>query len=260
MVKTCIFTIIKNEHLYLEEWIKYHLDIGVLQIFILEDFGSLSHETITSKFKDKVTLLSMDKLLKNKSPLRKQSVYIENALDYIKSLKIYNWCFVMDSDEFITFKSGLDDIAMYNMYDALILSWQNYNANGLIEQPDYSKTTVQETFTKPCDYFKKDTSLNNVKTAYNMFLYNKGYSLSQHLPSRKITWCNTNQIKEIPNKLFDNVYIRHYITKSWQEWSNKLLVRGMFYKSHRKLEDFFEINPELEPEKEYLLSKIKNNQ
>ena len=36
-MKICIFTIIKNEQEYLEEWIKYHLDLGIDHLFIFED-------------------------------------------------------------------------------------------------------------------------------------------------------------------------------------------------------------------------------
>ena len=35
-MKSCIFTVIKNEHEYLDEWIKYHLDLGIDHIFIFE--------------------------------------------------------------------------------------------------------------------------------------------------------------------------------------------------------------------------------
>jgi hypothetical protein len=46
-MKVCVFTIIKNEQEYLEEWIKYHLDLGVDHLFIFEDDGSESHKDIT---------------------------------------------------------------------------------------------------------------------------------------------------------------------------------------------------------------------
>ena len=55
-MNSCILTIIKDEHLYLDEWIKYHLDIGVFHIFIFEDVGSKSHQAIVEKYSDKVTL------------------------------------------------------------------------------------------------------------------------------------------------------------------------------------------------------------
>ena len=40
--KTAICAILKNEHQYLDEWIRHHLDIGFDEIYLYEDFGSKS--------------------------------------------------------------------------------------------------------------------------------------------------------------------------------------------------------------------------
>lgn len=52
----CIFTVIKNEHEYLDEWIKYHLELGIDHIFIFEDIDSDTHKEITDKYGDRVSL------------------------------------------------------------------------------------------------------------------------------------------------------------------------------------------------------------
>ena len=57
-MKTCIFTVIKNERLYVEEFIKYHLSLGIDHIFICEDIDSESHKDITDKY-PQVTLCSI---------------------------------------------------------------------------------------------------------------------------------------------------------------------------------------------------------
>ena len=51
-MKTCVITIIKDEQLYLDEWIAYHLKLGIDKIFIYEDINSSSHSSITSKYKN----------------------------------------------------------------------------------------------------------------------------------------------------------------------------------------------------------------
>ena len=65
-MKTCIITIIKNEHLYLDEWITYHLNIGISHIFLYEDIDSESHKSITDKYFNEVTLNSVLSLLSEK--------------------------------------------------------------------------------------------------------------------------------------------------------------------------------------------------
>ena len=48
--KTALGAILKNEHQYLDEWIRHHLDIGFDEIYLYEDFGSKSHSIITDKY------------------------------------------------------------------------------------------------------------------------------------------------------------------------------------------------------------------
>ena len=40
--------------MYLDEWIRYHLDLGIDHIFIFEDIDSDSHKDITDKYGDNV--------------------------------------------------------------------------------------------------------------------------------------------------------------------------------------------------------------
>jgi hypothetical protein len=112
-MRTCILTIIKNEHLYLDEWIQYHLNIGVDHLFIFEDIDSNSHKEITNKYGDKVSLSNVSTILselglkraqeykrtKAKNP---QEMYIYKGLYYLQNNFDYDWCFAIDVDEFIT--------------------------------------------------------------------------------------------------------------------------------------------------------------
>ena len=59
-MKTAICVIIKDEQDYLDEWLDYHLNLGIDEIYLYEDYGSLSHSTITEKYSDKVHLNSID--------------------------------------------------------------------------------------------------------------------------------------------------------------------------------------------------------
>ena len=49
MMKVCIFTVIKNERDYLDDFIKYHRELGI-DIFLFEDINSCSHFDIISKY------------------------------------------------------------------------------------------------------------------------------------------------------------------------------------------------------------------
>lgn len=131
---SCIFTVIKDEHLYLDEWIRYHLSLGIDHIFIFEDIGSGSHKDITAKYGDKVSLNSILVILDGYSKSRAlelkatkksnpQYIYIRKGLAYIKGQ--YDWCFVIDNDEYITFEKDSDSLndvlSLYVQYDAFIM-------------------------------------------------------------------------------------------------------------------------------------------
>ena len=90
-MKSCILTVIKNEHQYLDEWIKYHLDLGINHIFIYEDIDSDSHKEICDKYGNMVSLDSVTVLLD------------EDGIKVVKELKKTK----RSNPQFIYIKSGL---------------------------------------------------------------------------------------------------------------------------------------------------------
>lgn len=266
-MKTCIVTIIKNELDYLEEFIKYHIGIGIDQIFIFEDYGSLSHQDITNKYKDNVTVYSIDVVLDDHTRQTTQKyrnlahgVYYNKALWFIKSNYdgAYDWCFATDIDEFITLREIETTpenirtyLSAYRDYDAIWLHWQNYNSNGHIYKPDYSKRGIIDTYTHECGLFSCNDIWTSSKFVYNLRHYQKYFLLNQHRIHHKCKYLDT-----------DTIYLRHYLIKSWEEFIWKMKVRGTFSKHHRPIEDYFKLNPDLELRREELIKimiEILNN-
>ena len=270
-MKTCILAAIKNEHEYLDEWIQYHLNLGIDYIFIFEDIDSDTHKEIADKY-DKVFLRDVtflfnengikkiNKLKTSKTSRNVQHMYYKGGLNYIKKQYDFDWCFVIDADEYITLEKGknLNDVlSLYNNYDAVILQWICYGANGYINKPDYSKGII-ETYTKEITGKLPDLPKSLVKTCYNLNKYKEGNLVSQHLPSPDSNWCKTDFSKNLDTPIYNNIFIRHYVTKSWEEWIWKTKVRGQFWGDTRHLDAFFEINPDMNHLKEDLISSYKN--
>jgi len=272
---SCIFTVIKNEHEYLNEWIKYHLDLGINHIFIFEDIDSDSHKEICKKYNN-VTLRSISLILNdyelnkvkqikstqiknhNENP---QYIYIKKGLTYLKSLNKYDWCFVIDNDEFITLENDNDSlesiISLFNNYDAFILQWKCYGANGLIHKPNYSNKGIIETYTKEiAGHVPTATPQSLTKTCYNLNTYQESYFLYTHQPSKYCNFCRTNFSKDRNTPVYDKIYIRHYITKSWEEYLYKKKSRGYFFGKLRTFEAFFVINPDMNYKKHELMKLI----
>lgn len=261
-MKTCILTIVKNEHLYLDEWIRYHLELGIDHIFIYEDYDSESHKTITDKY-DEVTLSSIlelftpleleivkqIKITKCRNP---QSIYMRKALVKIKRLETYDWCFVIDDDEFITLTNNSlhDTISLYEDYDAFLLEWKLYGADGHVEKPEKG---VVESYIEERDLLPFMIPQFHTKACYNMFKYKNIYYKSIHYPSVKCNWSKTDYTKDLEKPSYDNIYLRHYITKSWEEFKWKTESRGFFIGKSRNTNMFFELNKEMNDLKELLL-------
>ena len=263
---SCIFTVIKNEQEYLDEWIKYHLNLGINHIFIFEDIDSKTHKEIVDKYKDNVTLENIinvfpDHILSKNKNLDFQKLYIINGLTYLQKKYNYDWCFVIDIDEYITLEdcsNNLEDILdLYNEYDAVVLSWKNYGANGLIYKPDYSIKGIVDTFINPAVGEIHNNSVWLTKTCYKFKIFNERFYRTHHQPSENSNWCRTNFSRDRYKKIYDKIYIRHYITKSWEEYVWKLNIRGMFG-TRRSYDNFFEINPDLLDKKEELLKIAEN--
>lgn len=260
-MKTCIITIIKNEHSYLEQWIVYHINLGIDTLFIFEDIGSESHSHITDKY-EQVQLMSVldvyyndkDKqfaIKKHNDKYPLQNVF--QQLAYRKFIKEYDWCFFIDVDEYITCTSQLNDILdLYNEYDAVVMQWQNYNANGHIMKPKEPYSLI-DTYTQKCGNIIEDENRHiTTKLILNCHKY-KLWSFNHHYPSSVSNWCYTNFTQDSSYKSYDNIYVRHYITKSYEEYVHKLNKRGMFFPSHRNIEDFFIYNPDMLNMKDILL-------
>ena len=232
-MRSCILTIIKNEHKYLEEWIRYHCELGFDTLFIIEDKDSESHKSITDKFPNII--------LRQKSEFRQEkqaAVFNEAYHNVIKSE--YDWCMILDTDEFVTINNNynLNNILENHKNDPHIwLKWHNYGANGIINKSVYTKP-IWETYTKRCGNMNIDEAFYKTgKMLYNCKLYDDQIWIHRKMDAKEQ----------------DDIYIRHYITKSWSEWKWKIKERGMHNPKHRKLEDFFVYNPDMLNMKDILL-------
>ena len=267
---SCILTLIKNEHEYLDEWIRYHINLGIDHIFIFEDYDSDSHEEICNKYPI-VTLnnigdfIDIEKVNKVRNHIffRRQSEYLKKAISYINENYDYDWCFSIDCDEYITIEEKYNNInevlEEYGEYDAICLNWKCYGANGLINKPDYSQKGLIETYTKPCELQHIDKIFwhQSVKTVYNMKDFKLGNFCSECIPNLKINWCKTNYTQNKKSLIYDKIFLRHYITKAWEEYVWKLKSRGMFTgNTHRKYDSFFEMNPDMKSMKKELMKLI----
>ena len=251
MIKA-IFTNIKNEHRYLEEWLEYHIRLGINKFILYEDEGSISHADIIEKYNKVTNIDFYDYILKNDSEEFKDFTCFKHVWDNYNDI---DWLIKLDPDEYIVLPDNatIDDL-LYNVdeqYDQITLFWKLYNANGFINEPYHGKYSLMDTYIDNIEpenlatYFSNNVSVNNYEIGKSFIRYKKlmdeGFEVCPGFPH----W-----ILPITESTLDgnsiNVYINHYITKSFEEFYDRLKNKGEYNKDfYRRLGDFFVLNPDM---------------
>lgn len=242
-----ICAILKDEHQYLKEWIEHHLSLGVDCIYLYEDINSKSHSDIVNKYENVYLSLIKD--------------FVDLPIGGEKQLGVYNqfiikyrcyidYAFFIDIDEFVIFENGYTIESLIKICDEkgpVLLPWKHYGANGFIDNP---KTNLMSTYVK-------ESHIEFPKTINECKLLSKTFTALTIGRLRHIHYC-TNSKPIVPydsENIYQICWINHYITKSWEEWCNRLFVRGQNNTLIRKIDDFFIYNPDMLPLKDELYNK-----
>lgn len=247
-----ILTVVKDEQEYLNDFLKYHREMG-LHIFVFEDLFSCSHKDICSKY-DNVFLHSVKELYTDdeqeqliedrKNKVSHQVNYINRGLKLIHSLNKYDWCFIIDADEYITSSKDFPSILNnYTDYDAILLYWMNYGCSGHLYKPIYDRP-IYDIYTERCCYeLYLDMKYYAItKLCANMRKYRPEMKYGVH--NAMINWVKPDFTYKRTEIVYEPLYLRHYITKSFEEYCYKIYVRGMMHEKHRTLRSFFEMQPQ----------------
>ena len=250
-MKTAICVIIKDEHDYLKEWIDHHLNLGIDEIYLYEDYNSKSHSAITEPYGDKVHLQSIDTIFKeneknfSQKDIKSGSFFQHKLFQWfpIEFKNVFDWVLFIDIDEFLILKEPLQSfLEEYKDESAIYIKWKFYGANGHIKKP---QGKVVDNYTKPIPT-SFDYGIN-----YKSFVNLKKYTY----------WCNPIHGVEggkypITSYGDHKGFINHYFTKSWEEWKWKIFSRGDAFPGHRKINEFFILNPELKESKNSFMLEI----
>ena len=260
MVKTCIATCVKDETEYIEDFIKYHLNIGIDEIFIYEDYGSVSHKEICDKY-DNVYLSSILDIFPEEQKeeiiqmridkVPSQTLYINQILKYLHPTHNDGWwVWLIDIDEYITSTEPISDVlSRFSDRDAVLVYWKNFGCSGHIYKPLYDKP-IYEIFTEPCGYeLYSDFKMYKItKFCVNLNKWSEDKKFWIH--NAPLNWIKADGTYKRTEIVYEPLYLRHYITKSVEEYLYKVYVRGMFHPGHRNMKSLKEMCP-----KEYEIAK-----
>lgn len=240
--KTAICAIIKNEHRYIKEWIDYHLNLGIDEIYLYEDYGSDSHKELLKDYKN-VFVYSLKDCIPYDFGIQGMILQILLYRSFLKRCKehnLFDWVLFIDIDEYLTFEEGYDLERLeseYKDYPGILLSWKMFNANGHIKRPEgklIDNYKEVSNFLKAAEIKYQFKSLVNVKNCVGMHNHHQAVG-AVHTNGRPSRY-------ELP--VYEKAWINHYYTKSWEDFKEKL-SKGNLGNNLVDYDNFFNYNPEL---------------
>lgn len=277
-MKVAIVCIVKNENRYLREFIKYYINLGFDTIFIGDNNDSEG---------EWVAPILDDYIEQNKvfiSNLRSIKSNIENNFsiniayyNYVyKKIKYeYDWIAFVDCDEFITLKGFNNNIHEYlnqevfDNFNVINLNWECYNDNNIIY--DDGKNVIDR-FIHPFDITHNPNNILNrhIKSIVRGNIeYNNIYISNSHYPIfDNVKYCNNEGLVVDKEHVMLNTpasykyaYIRHYFSKSLEEYVNYKIHRGapdvwgLERNLYTNISEYFNKNNVTENKLKYLMSR-----
>lgn len=227
-MRCIICAIAKLENNYLWDWAQYHLGIGFDAIHIYDN-NDLNGERVSDVFCG--TDINQKIIIHD---VRGQKYIQKQVYQQCYDEEEFDWCAFIDIDEYITL-IGLNDIHDYllyfNAWDSIHLNWKCYGDSGLTHYDDRS---VTERFTKAwgnnvCYTYLNRAENEHIKSIIRSGLdidWVKGEDSNPHTPKGVKRVCNSFG-EAVMNEPFasichDRCYIRHYITKTIEEYTIKI--------------------------------------
>jgi len=256
----------KNEHLYINEWVKHYIDMGFDKIFIYDNDDKDSKyigDFIDKDYKDKVRIINARGIHRQNM----QGDFYSNFYEVEKER--FDWCLFCDIDEFLT---GIDDIKKFfwkhkfNGFEQIRVKWKLFGDDDIIERD--TSIPVMESFKKEItEPLSKDLTqvcgLNNQGKCFlrGNLKWVRFYSVhfaSRYnnvvrscLPSGRLCLSGV-EIKEDYSK--ETIFLNHYMTKSLSEFvAQKMNRTDAVFKSRRlDMKYYWRLNKKTDAKIEYL--------
>lgn len=225
--KYLILTCAKNEDKYIVEFVEHYLNLGFDKVIIADNNDEPTLETILRTYIEsgKVQILNF----------RGSDAFQVHLYAAFAGLGNYKWCGYFDADEFLELRAFLSvkDFLRKIKENCVLFHWINFGSNG---HTHYENKPLSERFPKPVSpiiYFKENCFVKSIvrggdywrgcwfngshipyfidKELYYKNVYNiGGYSVTEGV-EYSYMHCRYPL-------LYKNGFIRHYYTKSFDEW------------------------------------------
>lgn len=229
--KYIVIACAKNEEKYIVEWVEHYLSIGFDKI-VLADNNELGNNALYEAIKTYVDDGKVQILDFRGNPSPQVGLYA----DFCREGN-FKWCAFYDCDEFLEI-GAYPDIKSYMVqfedYDVVMLNWLVFGPNGQIREINGG---VQERFKVPQGpmlYFKENSFVKSIVRGDKSKFYDCWFNGS-HVPYNgrgdiRYTVGGYYTPSVVGHAYFHprykNGYIKHYYTKSFEEWILNKSKRG----------------------------------
>lgn len=235
-MKIGICAIAKNEDGYIDEWIRYHLKLGVDQICIFQNNWRYSGP-FTENFH--VHWYAQDGEVQQ---LNAYNRFLHNANLSIQEL---DWCAFIDVDEYICVRdvsrSFQDILEEFQAYPSLTINWRLFGSSRLSWDGSHDVVTR---FTK-CEAVlnKHIKQVVNLKMMRENGMLSKAHFVNPHYGN----WATVNLQKNAVIGPFNTqcldyvqpLELNHYVVKTWDECLAKCSRGRADISCKRNAEEFF---------------------
>ena len=268
-MKVALCVIGRMENRYAVEFIEHYKGLSFDKIFVYDNnFGDEEHfeevlqSYVNDGFVEVVNFRDID--------VGQLKAYTDC---YVKHNKEYDWIAFFDFDEYLTFVQGCSikeflSNDVFNAYKCIHVNWMDYGDNDLVY---YEDKPLKERFIKPLPFnlcLSYDFPENyHIKSIVRGGIDNFKWNSNPHTPSMGLPCCdgNGNACGDSPFNKFDysTCYIRHYFTKTIDEWLNIKCKRQCpdrprwINDINEDIKKFFKLNNVTEDKIKYLNEHVK---
>lgn len=248
---TSVCLLIKDENDFLEEWLDNYWNIGVEHFYIYDNKSKVPVAETIAKIKNGFYVDKCDVILFTEYKHMQYDCYENCLINYGQESR---WIGFLDTDEFIEFTDSTTDIKEFlKEFDndlAVWMPWDTYGANGHVKRPVGG---MRENYTKPVINPYGLWGKIFVQTALIQRMYVHGADSIGHCypivtQEHKLLYKDYGKLFNRMNNgvnIYPRVKINHYMTRSYQDWVEKMSRGTSDPVFKRKFDTFFGYNPDM---------------
>ena len=250
-----IAAIAKYENDYLEEWVSYHLNLGFDKIYIYDDnpdnYPPISELPVIKK--NRCRKVFIIKGGKDKSEYPHLPFY--NSFYHTHH---FRWCFFIDVDEFITIPLNFRNIKdfleqqHFENTDVIMFPWKYYGCNNNIKKTDkevlkrFKKESTKGQWIEEANHthmiLGKCAVRSDIKELHFECTHCPSFYFGYFVITKNANGFLIPASTPLVETNYNSAYIKHFFTKSVEEFVDKIARGYADCKRERPLIEFFATN------------------